>query len=295
VIPPKAKNFKVRFPFIVITRETRSEKNEEQDAAPGGLYEVTAIRLALGPARSFLISVNNDQGDEDDPLLPIPAAVYTGSKHNRPKKLEDEVKPRFEVVPAQPNLHVSFSTSHTAIEDGTTVPVHLSDGENFTIPSFRLQNDFGPSGLGLMERLQIIGVGMPGIPDEMLFDTDAAAAALEEEDDDDDSAEEEEDAFEQLMEEDGLPPLKMKAQCEFFLSRASTTKVLVKEVALPFRLLPPTIWGTNWPMVATFAFDSAIVVSLPTLRLKFGANAKSLYVLSVSRVHEFHLSRFDLT
>jgi len=124
------------------------------------------------------------------------------------------VKPRFEVVPAQPNLHVSFSTSQTAIEDGTTVPVHLSDGEIFTIPSFRLQNDFGPSGLGLMERLQIIGVGMPGIPDEMLFDTDAAAAALEEQDDDDDSADEEEDAFEQLMEEDGLPPLKMKAQCE---------------------------------------------------------------------------------
>jgi Transport protein Trs120 or TRAPPC9, TRAPP II complex subunit len=213
-IPPKAKKFKARFPFVVIKKVGRAENIEEENAATVGLYEVTAIRLTC-MSRSFLIPVSNDQGDDEDPLLPIPASVYTRSKHNRPKKNEEEVKPRFEVVPAQPNLHVSFSTSQTAIEDGTTVPVHLSDGEIFTIPSFRLQNDFGPSGLGLMERLQIIGVGMPGIPDEMLFDTDAAAAALEEEDDDDDSAEEEEeDAFEQLMEEDGLPPLKMKAQCE---------------------------------------------------------------------------------
>lgn len=212
-VPPKAQNFKARFPFIVITKEREDVNADEEDAALPVLYEVTAIRLTC-LSRSFLIPVNDEVADDDVPLLPIPASVYTRSTHTKPKKKEEEVKPRFEAVPAQPNLYVSFSTSQTPIEDGTTVPVHLSDGEIFTIPSFRLQNDFGPSGLGLMERLQIIGVGMPGIPEEVLFDTDAAAAALEEQDDDDSGEEVEEDAFEQLMEEDGLPPLKMKAQCE---------------------------------------------------------------------------------
>lgn len=212
-VPPKAQNFKARFPFIVITKERDPVNANEEDAALPVLYEVTAIRLTC-LSRSFLIPVNDEIADDGIPLLPIPASVYTRSTHNNPKKKEEEVKPRFEAVPAQPNLYVSFSTSQTPIEDGTTVPVHLSDGEIFTIPSFRLQNDFGPSGLGLMERLQIIGVGMPGIPEEVLFDTDAAAAALEEQDDDDSGEEVEEDAFEQLMEEDGLPPLKMKALCE---------------------------------------------------------------------------------
>lgn len=212
-IPPKAKKFKAKFPFIVIKNDGQGEQGEGEDAATSHLFEVTAIRVTC-LSRSFLIPVNKEipADEEEDRLLPISASVYTRSQHNKPKKKEEEVKPRFEAVPAQPNLHVSFSTSQTAIEDGTTVPVHLSDGEIFTIPSFRLQNDFGASGLGLMERLQIIGVGMPGIPDEVLFDTDAAAFAREEEEDDD--SEEEEDAFEQLMEEDGLPPLKMKVQSE---------------------------------------------------------------------------------
>jgi len=157
-----------------------------------------------------------DEDDDHELLVPRPASIYTRSKHNRPKVKLEEVKPRFEAVPAQPNLHVSFTTSQTAIEDGTTVPVHLSDGEIYTIPSFRLQNDFGPSGLGQLERLQILGVGLPGLPDEVLFDTDAVAAAREEEEEDLDDSEEDgdEEDFEELMEEDGLPPLKMKALCE---------------------------------------------------------------------------------
>ena len=37
--------------------------------------------------------------------------------------------------------------------------------------------------MGEIERLQILAVGLPGIPDETLFDTDALAAKLEEEED----------------------------------------------------------------------------------------------------------------
>jgi len=92
----------------------------------------------------------------------------------------------------------------------------LSDGEIFTIPTFRLENDFGRSGMGEIERLQVLAVGLPGIPDETLFDTDALAAALEEEEDvltETDSEADEED-FEEMMECDGLPPLKMKVIAE---------------------------------------------------------------------------------
>ena len=64
-----------------------------------------------------------------------------------------------------------------------------------------------------MERLQIVGVGLPGLPDEILFDTDELAKALEEEEDifsETDSEDDRSSAFEELMEGDGLPPLKMK-------------------------------------------------------------------------------------
>lgn len=222
-VPPKAKGFKANFPFIVIAKdeedEEEGEKKEEAEEGEEGavganVFEVTGIRVTC-LSRSFLIPITSMTPDdeEEDQLVPTSASVYMRSNHNKPQKKKAESKPHFEAVPAQPNLHVSFATSQTAIEDGTTVPVHLSDGEIFTIPSLRLRNDFGPSGLGLMERLQIVGVGMPGLPDEVLFDSDAKAAALEEADDEDDS-EEEEDEFEELMEEDGLPPLKMKAVCE---------------------------------------------------------------------------------
>lgn len=229
VVPAKAKNFQVRFPFIVLAQPRtlipeNGDESTEVPVAEKGLefFEVTGLRVTC-LSRSFFIPIGkvdkdepfpeDDEVVESDKLVPDPASVYQPSKHNRPKKNKDDWKPRVETVPAQPNLHVSFTTSQTAIEDGTTVPVHLSDGEIFSIPSFRLQNNFGPSGLGTMERLQILGVGMPGLPDEVLFDTDALAAAREEENEDDDSDAEEE-AFEEMMEEDGLPPLKMKAICE---------------------------------------------------------------------------------
>ena len=141
--------------------------------------------------------------------MPDSASVYP---RNSVKKVSDQPFLRLEVVPAQPNLLVSFSTSPTPLEDATLVPAHLSDGEIYTIPPFRLENDFGPSGSGRMERLQIVGVGLPGLPGEILFDTDEMAKALEEKEDEfsETDSEEQSTAFEELMEGDGLPPLKMK-------------------------------------------------------------------------------------
>jgi len=252
IVPPKAKKFKVHFPFITIAqssrddddvfldiREDEGKEEENQDpASPASenVFEVTGIRLTC-LSRSFLIPINQstDGDGEADSLIPLPASVYPRSAKKSSKKKKEKLKPWFEAVPAQPHLLVSFANSQTAIDDGITVPVHLSDGEIFTIPSFRLQNDFGPSGFGLMERLQIIGVGMPGLPDEVLFDTDAAAAAREEEEDDSE-LEEDDDGFEELMEEDGLPPLKIKASCESLSIKSINDKRLGQGSRVTFQV-----------------------------------------------------------
>jgi len=161
------------------------------------------------------VGVGSGDGDGFSRHMPPPASVYHRSAHTKPTKKKEQVQVRLEAVPAQPNLLVSFDKQQQPLDDEAMVPVHLSDGEIYTIPSFRLENDFGPSGMGKMERLQILAVGMPGLPEEVLFDTDAIAAAREAEDDDYLSSEDEYDAsssaFEEMMECDGLPPLKMKA------------------------------------------------------------------------------------
>mmetsp|Transcript_27530 Transcript_27530/g.39886 ORF Transcript_27530/g.39886 Transcript_27530/m.39886 type:complete len:566 (+) Transcript_27530:199-1896(+) len=144
-----------------------------------------------------------------------------------PKQKEQQVKVRLESVPAQPNLVVSFASSQTPLHDAVTVPVHLSDGEIYSIPPFRLENDFGTSDRGKMERLQIVGVGLPGLPDEILFDTDELAAAREGEEDiltDSEDEQESEEDFEEMMECDGLPPLKMKALTEGLSLRSINDK-----------------------------------------------------------------------
>jgi len=267
-VPPKARGFKAHFPFIVIAKEKgmeeeskgekegngtvekegneteEKERNETEEKEGNGteekdstkptavnVFEVIGIRMTC-LSRSFLIPINlKIVKDGEDHLIPLPASVYPRRKHNKSDKKKEGSKPWFEAVPPQPHLHVSFANSQTVIDDGITVPVHLSDGEIFTIPSFRLQNDFGPSGFGLMKRLQIIGVGMPGLSDEVLFDTDAAAAALEEEEDDDDYS----DEFEE-MEGDGLPPLKMKVMCESLSLRSINDKSLGKGSRVTFQV-----------------------------------------------------------
>jgi len=234
VVPAKATNFAVHFPFFVLdtsasakdkgaTSSTKTNDDDEEESVVIDVFEVIGLR-ATCLNRSFFIPIGeseqqqNPQDDTAESLekqVPDAASVYQKSNHNKPKKKEEQTRPAFEAVPSQPHLHVSFTTSQTPIEDGTTVPVHLSDGEIFTIPSFRLQNDFGPSGMGIMERLQIVGVGLPGLPEEILYDTDEMAAAQEEEEmTDSDDGEDESTDFEELMEADGLPPLKMKAICE---------------------------------------------------------------------------------
>ena len=90
--------------------------------------------------------------------------------------------------------------------------MHLSDGEIFTIPPFRLQADFGASGQGKIERLQLIAAGLPGLPEEVLFDTEGLSASNDIPMDNSDL--EDDDDFAEFMECDGLPPLRMKVLTE---------------------------------------------------------------------------------
>lgn len=259
-VPAKAKKFAVHFPFIVIARRRDGGRLDERDGGGGGgepedaptpvpppgplandIFEATGLRVAC-LNRSFSIPFGkqdepptpDDGGDDAErpaafgKQLPPSASIYQRSPHNRPKKREENLSVRLESVPAQPNLLVSFTTSQTPIDDNTTVPVHLSDGEIYTIPPFRLENDFGPCGLGRMERLQIAAVGLPGLPDEILYDTDLLAAAREDEEEDlltdTDESESSETEFEEMMECDGLPPLKMKALAEGLSLRSINDK-----------------------------------------------------------------------
>jgi len=233
-VPAKTSSFAVHFPFIAavskaeepdtpLEEEKEKEKEGESEEAEPDIFDVIGLRVTC-LNRTFPICLGKSEEDEttdsannnEIPQLPPSAYVYQRSKHTQPKKDEQQLVVRLESVPAQPNLLVSFAASQSPMEEDASVPVHLSDGEIFTIPPFRLENDFGRSGMGEIERLQVLAVGLPGIPDETLFDTDALAAALEEEEDvltETDSEAEEED-FEEMMECDGMPPLKMKVIAE---------------------------------------------------------------------------------
>ncbi|KAL7492472.1 hypothetical protein ACHAWT_004966 [Skeletonema menzelii] len=227
-VPAKTKSFAVHFPFIVSVSKTehkeevKEENNSDAETVPEpDTFDVVGLCVTC-LNRTFPIRFKKseaEEGGKDESTtscqIPPPASVYQRSIHNAPKQDEQQLVVRLESVPAQPNLLVSFAASQSPMEEDANVPVHLSDGEIFTIPPFRLENDLGKSGMGEIERLQVLAVGLPGIPDETLFDTDALAAALEEEEDvlTESDSEAEED-FEEMMDCDGLPPLKMKVIAE---------------------------------------------------------------------------------
>ncbi len=237
-VPAKTSSFAVHFPFnfvaskigqvtVPIKHASDEEKLEETE-----LIQVIGLRVTcLNRTFPIRLAKSEEDGNKNAgnlielPQLPPAASVYQRSKHAQPKKDIQQLVVRLESVPAQPNLLVSFAASQSPIEEDISVPVHLADGEIVTIPPFRLENDFGRSGLGEIERLQVLAVGLPGIPDETLFDTDALTAALEEEEDvlTESDSETVED-FDEMMECDGLPPLKMKVIAEGLNLRSINNK-----------------------------------------------------------------------
>ena len=209
VVPPKAKKFAVQFPFIVMNTDHTNDSedgsaNVDESPQPD-MFDIKGLRVTC-LSRSYFIPLTKYK-ESAARQVPDPASVYERRAQYDRARHEEMVKPRLEVVPAQPKLHMEFAASGTDIADGMTVPIHLSDGEVFTLPSFRIYNDFGPTGLGTIKRLQIIGAGLPGTPDEILFDTDMLTNDDREKDVFFESYDED---SEKDMDSESMPPLKMK-------------------------------------------------------------------------------------
>ncbi len=216
VIPPKTKAFCVNFPFIVVSADKSMQSNistqsstwQDDYSSDDYSFAATGLRVTANN-RSVYVPFPLETKDEDipnnadlHPQIPPPASTY--QRRSNKKEDEKQFSVDLETVPAQPNLLVSFAAAPTPLEDAATVPVHLSDGEIYSIPPFRLENDIG-LGRGTMERLQVVAVGMPGLPEEILFDTDQMAKALEEEEDRfSDTDSDENESFDELMESDGV-------------------------------------------------------------------------------------------
>jgi len=222
-VPPKSSKYQVHFPFIVVSvdKEFQNGEKEEEDDEENltdDLERGSTVRNSFGLVgvhvtvcnRSFFLPFRFEAGTDaksgitiqiSNRQIPEPISLLSSEKKSNEGTTNHSVK--LEAVPSQPNLLISFASSAQPLEDNATVSVHLSDGETFSIPAFRLENDFGPSGKGIMERLQIVVVGLPGLPEEILFDTDEQAKELEEQKDrfsDEGSS----DKFDQFIEGDGV-------------------------------------------------------------------------------------------
>jgi hypothetical protein len=218
VIPPKASKFVVHFPFVVVSSNVPDgnigtvEDDTDQAKITFAVVGLRIVTFNRGYTIRFDDNITNPETIIAKDQVPMPVSTYRRSIHNVPKRAN--ICPvTLESVPAQPNLLVSFSNSPTPLDDSVTVPVHLSDGEIYKIPSFRLENDLGLGGRGKMKRLQIVGVGLPGLAEEVLFDTDLLAKALEEQEEiysetDSNSSQ----TFEDLMESDGVS-LSLLSSC----------------------------------------------------------------------------------
>jgi len=190
-IPPKTSDFWITFPFILVSSSNNPssviQDNEGTNTHDDFTFAVTGVNVTVNN-RSMYIPFPK----ESDPTqlshsslenrqIPEPVSKYKG----RSKKEVCEEKRHsidFVAVPAQPKLLISFAHSSTTLEDKATIPVLLADGEIYSIPPLRIENDQG-LGLGSMERLQIIAVGLPGgLPEEIIFDSNQPAKTLEDND-----------------------------------------------------------------------------------------------------------------
>jgi len=178
-LPPKASAFAVHFPFSVLSSST--ESGDET------VFEVQGISLTLLGRVFFLPFASSEQAAREHSKL---------SKEQN-QKLE---RPRFEICSSQPRLQVHFTKSGAPVDPDKPVPVSLADGQLLPLPSLRLKNWPGPCGRGALERLQILAVDLPGLPDHKLFDSEEDVPILGEE-----------EFTHSLINDDKSPPLKIQA------------------------------------------------------------------------------------
>jgi hypothetical protein len=184
VVPAKATNFSVQFPFTAISRERAMETEGAESSAPdsdafenkeNNVFVMKGLNMTcLG--RSSFVPIH-EKIDVTESLakmksLPEPASVYPRlSEKTKPEP--EKVKLQFEIVPSQPKLVVSCASIGSFVEEDNAISIYLSDGEICTTEPFYLENHVNTdrNNYGVMERLQIVAVGLSGHRDELLFDT----------------------------------------------------------------------------------------------------------------------------
>lgn len=173
VIPGQTKDFAVQFPFIVLKQDNIEEQNVTTS------FEIKGLHLTcLG--RSFFLPLKH-QLDELRQNIPDAAHLYPRRKYKSENIYSgDSIRsPKIEIIPAQPNLLISFASSPTPIAEDTVIPVPLADGEIFALPNLFLSNDSGINGIGRIEELKITATGLPGLPEIVLFDINGASGRVD--------------------------------------------------------------------------------------------------------------------
>lgn len=191
VVPAKAKKFVVKFPFTAISRERAMENEGEksivmdkEEDKKSMIFVLKGLQLACLGRSSFVPIHESIEGLAmfDKKSLPDAASEYPRLPKKKAKPEDEQVKLQFEIVPSQPRLAISCASTGSFVEDENTMSIYLSDGEVFTTEPFFLENHVSTNGnsYGMMERLQIIAIGLTGHREEMLFDTEPAEPKKEE-------------------------------------------------------------------------------------------------------------------
>ena len=165
-VPPMASSYKVRFPFTMVPPSAKNGQVEPDK------FEVKGIRLSC-MNRSFFLPVAPTSEGTDSGDIAIPASNYP----HRPKaKVEESTEQKsnlkLEVYPCQPNPKIAYAETDAAVDTDSKIEMGLTDGQVVATPLFRISNYTGPSGGGRIERLQITVVGIPGVQEYVIYDSE---------------------------------------------------------------------------------------------------------------------------
>jgi hypothetical protein len=171
VIPAKAKSYSVNFPFTVLSKDTQS--SDEETVAVKGLELTCFGRTFFVPIKELRICRANAHAVAVPYNFPTPASFYPLRLHKQKDSTTssesiDVVTPRIAAFPCQPRLQMFFADTGTPAE---MLTVSLSDGEIFTVPTLKLRNYMGPSSKGKIQFLEIIAIGLPGVPSKKIYES----------------------------------------------------------------------------------------------------------------------------
>jgi hypothetical protein len=184
ILPPRVEKYRVYFPFTVASISSKLDdkvqrpiNGDTSKESPCSTFEVIGVKVSIF-GRSFFIPLESMSGQDGkikwkSEIHQVPTAISNfASSTNKVVPHDIKLRIALEVVPPQPNILFFFSNSQTRFDDSVVLPVQISDGEIVKIPSLRIVNDAGSSCRGVVERLQILCIGLPASPEKILFDTD---------------------------------------------------------------------------------------------------------------------------